>query len=67
MFLNYISNLEYDSSTIGQVRGKLHRYIADIVSDIIIEDLQSHMVERFNRMNTFTLDEKSVIRSYGTP
>lgn len=46
LFLNYISNLEYDSSTIGQVRGKLHRYIADIVSDIIIEDLQSHMVEK---------------------
>lgn len=46
LFLNYISDREYDSSTIGQIRGKLHRYIADIVSEIIIEDLQSHMVEK---------------------
>lgn len=46
LFLNYISDCEYDSRTIGPVREKLHGYIADTVSEIILEDLQSQMVEK---------------------
>lgn len=46
LFLNYISDGEFDNSTIGQVREQLHRYIADTVSEIILEDMQSHMVEK---------------------
>jgi putative sporulation protein YtxC len=46
LFLNYISSKDYDGSTIKQVREKLHQYIADTVSEIILEDLQSHMVEK---------------------
>ena len=46
LFLNYISNCDYDGDTIRQIREKLHQYIADTVSEIILEDLQSHMVEK---------------------
>ena len=46
LFLNYISDGEYDSHTIGQVREKLHGFIADTVSEIILEDMQSQMVEK---------------------
>ena len=34
LFLNYISDGEFDNSTIGQVREQLHRY-TDTVSEII--------------------------------
>ena len=46
LFLNYISSQNYDGSTIRQIRDKLHQYIADTVSEIILEDLQSQMVEK---------------------
>ena len=46
LFLNYISHKEYDSSTMEQIREQLHRYIADIVSELILEDMQSHLVEQ---------------------
>jgi putative sporulation protein YtxC len=46
LFLNYISSREYDGSNMNQIREKLHQYIADTVSEIILEDLQSQMVEK---------------------
>lgn len=45
LFLNYISDKEYDSSTIEQLREQLNRYIADIISELILEDMQSRLVE----------------------
>ena len=42
---NYISDKEYDSSTIEQLREQLNRYIADIISELILEDMQSRLVE----------------------
>ncbi len=45
-FLNYISSQEFDRNTIDQIRDKLHQYIADTVSEIILEDMQSQMVEK---------------------
>ena len=46
LFLNYISNRDYDSNTMEQTRESLHQYIADTVSEIILGDLQSQMVEK---------------------
>ena len=46
LFFNYISNHDHDSDSAVKVREILHNYIADIISEVILEDLQSHMVEK---------------------
>lgn len=46
LFLNYISHQEMDGLTARQIREKLHQYIADTISEIILEDMQSQMVEK---------------------
>lgn len=45
-FLNYVSHQDFDGKAVKQIRDKLHQYIADTVSEIILEDLQSQMVEK---------------------
>lgn len=46
LFLNYISDKDYDGKAMKQIQDKLQQYIADNVSEIILEDLQSQMVEK---------------------
>lgn len=46
LFLNYISKQSCDSRSIEETREKLHQYIADTVAEIILGDMQSHMVEK---------------------
>ncbi len=46
LFLNYISKQEFDGPTAKEIRDKLHQYIADNIAEIILEDLQCHMVEK---------------------
>ena len=40
LFLNYISDRK-DNPNIGEIRKKLKEYMANIISEIILEDLQS--------------------------
>jgi len=46
LFLNYSSDKDYDGKAMKQIQDKLQQYIADNVSEIILEDLQSQMVEK---------------------
>ena len=58
LFLNYTSRQDYDSGTIKSVQDKLHQYVADTVSEIILEDLQSEMVEKIIRDEYFYFEQE---------
>lgn len=63
LFLNYISSKNCSSSLEEGTRKKLHQYIADTVSEIILGDLQSHMVEKIiqDEYFYFGLEERNKI------
>lgn len=63
LFLNYISNMEYNGEAVKEIREKLSQYIADSVSDIIIEDLQCRIAEKIihDEYFYFTREEKGKI------
>jgi putative sporulation protein YtxC len=58
LFLNYISARELDSETEKEIREKLHKYIADNLSEIILEDFQSHMVEKIIQDEYFYFEKE---------
>jgi len=58
LFLNYISSREFDNKTEKEIREKLHKYIADNLSEIILEDFQSHMVEKIIQDEYFYFEKE---------
>lgn len=45
LFLNYETDKEYNERNTKQLRMKLQQYIADTATEVILEDLQSNIVE----------------------
>ncbi|MDI9513078.1 MAG: putative sporulation protein YtxC [Bacillota bacterium] len=57
LFLNYISKEPYDKETLTHINEKLHVNIADSISELILEDLQSQLVENIIRDEYFYFDK----------
>ncbi|HOB20152.1 MAG TPA: putative sporulation protein YtxC [Candidatus Atribacteria bacterium] len=58
LFLNYVSRQQHDETALKEISNRLHEYIADSISEFIMEDMQSQLVEKIIRDEYFYFSQE---------